>query len=945
MAEEIFVGSVAVGVVPDARGWNRKLAADLIPSSDQVGKEYGQRLSKNIVDEMGRHRPAMAKEGERSGGAFADTFRKRIDAAIKSLPKVRIDGDSSAADRKLEAVRVKLEALSKKKIGIDIDASAAFKEMAALDLELEAVAKKAGSIDVKFNTLEARAQLALLKHQAGEAGDTSGRNLMQKLAGGITGAATSLGGGGSVGSAAPAGLAGAVGPAGLAVAGALGLFALPFIGQVVGGAVVSAFGLSLAAMPIIGAARNAEVTKTFTDMKDRVLQDFEVIGQSWVPVLESILNTAKQTMDHLTPVFEHAANIIAGPFRLFADTLITSFTQPQVVSSINAVATAFGDILKAIAPDLPGMVATLADAVKRIAEAISKNPKAFANFVNFLIQVVAFTLNAIAVLTRLANFMEGRFKQNINSMVATWKAASAGVAAAWNRTVSGIHRAWGDFINFWVLTGHQLEAAWNRTCSGVHRAWSDTTNFLHRAWSDFINFFVRGGHQIEATWNSVCNHIHQAWSATVNFLHRVWSAFVNFWVQAGHQIESIWNSVTGSIHKAWSNTVNFITGLWHSGMTFIQNAVNGMWNVVHTVFGNILKAASWAFGWIPGIGPKLREASARFNNFRDSANGSLAGIKDRTVNVGVKMGPAQQSIASPAFRAQYGKATGGPITWGSGPRADDVPILASRGEFMQPADSVSHYGIDFMEAVRTKRFAAGGLIPGIHLPSGSQIRKSLLSQLTSFVSSAWHSIGGFFSHLVGGGGGGVGQWSGVVSQALSLLGMSQALMGRILYQMRTESGGNPNAINNWDINAQRGDPSRGLMQVIGSTFAAYHVPGTSNNIYDPLANVAAAINYARHVYGPSLGALGSGHGYADGGPIVEPIVGFGLGTGLMYRFGEKGREWVSPGGSAPRGGDGSATYHAHFDGLTGAAIESHVRSAFQAMAITSGSLQRQGRRS
>ena len=54
------------------------------------------------------------------------------------------------------------------------------------------------------------------------------------------------------------------------------------------------------------------------------------------------------------------------------------------------------------------------------------------------------------------------------------------------------------------------------------------------------------------------------------------------------------------------------------------------------------------------------------------------------------------------------------------------------------------------------------------------------------------------------------------------------------------------------------------MQVIGSTFAAYHVAGTSNNIYDPLANIAAALNYARNVYGPSLGSLGSGHGYERG---------------------------------------------------------------------------------
>ncbi|MER6061155.1 transglycosylase SLT domain-containing protein [Streptomyces sp. NPDC001792] len=64
-----------------------------------------------------------------------------------------------------------------------------------------------------------------------------------------------------------------------------------------------------------------------------------------------------------------------------------------------------------------------------------------------------------------------------------------------------------------------------------------------------------------------------------------------------------------------------------------------------------------------------------------------------------------------------------------------------------------------------------------------------------------------------------------------------------------ESSGNPMAINNWDINAQNGIPSKGLLQVIDPTFRAYHVPGTSWNIYDPVANITAACNYAAHRYG------------------------------------------------------------------------------------------------
>ncbi|GAA2768795.1 hypothetical protein GCM10010103_78380 [Streptomyces paradoxus] len=64
-----------------------------------------------------------------------------------------------------------------------------------------------------------------------------------------------------------------------------------------------------------------------------------------------------------------------------------------------------------------------------------------------------------------------------------------------------------------------------------------------------------------------------------------------------------------------------------------------------------------------------------------------------------------------------------------------------------------------------------------------------------------------------------------------------------------ESSGNPRAINNWDINAINGIPSKGLLQVIPPTFKHWHVPGTSWDIYDPVANITAACNYAADKYG------------------------------------------------------------------------------------------------
>lgn len=86
-------------------------------------------------------------------------------------------------------------------------------------------------------------------------------------------------------------------------------------------------------------------------------------------------------------------------------------------------------------------------------------------------------------------------------------------------------------------------------------------------------------------------------------------------------------------------------------------------------------------------------------------------------------------------------------------------------------------------------------------------------------------------------------------------------------RMMQESGGNPNAINNWDSNAAIGQASRGLMQVIPSTFAAFRDKGLSSDIFDPLANMVAAINYTQDRYGNLRKGWDQAGGYAKGGIV------------------------------------------------------------------------------
>lgn len=73
----------------------------------------------------------------------------------------------------------------------------------------------------------------------------------------------------------------------------------------------------------------------------------------------------------------------------------------------------------------------------------------------------------------------------------------------------------------------------------------------------------------------------------------------------------------------------------------------------------------------------------------------------------------------------------------------------------------------------------------------------------------------------------------------------------LLTMGKRESANNPRAVNLWDSNARAGIPSKGWMQTIEPTFNAHWRPGTSRNIFDPVANAAAAIHYVMTRYGVS----------------------------------------------------------------------------------------------
>lgn len=247
-------------------------------------------------------------------------------------------------------------------------------------------------------------------------------------------------------------------------------------------------------------------------------------------------------------------------------------------------------------------------------------------------------------------------------------------------------------------------------------------------------------------------------------------------------------------------------------------------------------------------------------------------------------------------------ASGGPITHGTGPKSDDVLIRASKGEYVMQASAVNKYGEGLMNAINGGAFASGGLVASFSKSGGPSA--GIAGQLGKWTDNATNDFAGVMSltmeNAMAGAikaasaaasaqasgvylGAGSGNYAADIQTVLKHFGLPLSLTANWLRQIQTESGGNLNAVNRTDSNAQAGHPSVGLLQLIPGTFHAYAGPyvntpplvnyGGGTVSENPMAQIYAAIHYADVVYhGAAMDQIiGRGHGYDSGGWLMPGV--------------------------------------------------------------------------
>lgn len=461
----------------------------------------------------------------------------------------------------------------------------------------------------------------------------------------------------------------------------------------------------------------------------------------------------------------------------------------------------------------------------------------------------------------------------------------------------------------------KISDKWSSVRQNTETSWNNTKTSLAQKWSGIRSDASSKFENIRSTVAQKWTNLHGNTTST--------------WSQIGSSLKNTWSDLKSNASKAFGTISDNILGCFRNLKNSLKSTMSGVANAIISPIGSAVNGVISGVNWILGkVGSSKSFAKWQVPKFAQGSEGlqadTLGVVNDQPGGI---------------YREMVIRPDGSAFV----PQGRNVPLMMEKGTQIVPAKQTQQYLSmmpHFKNGIGTKikdtisdvwsyvshpsklvelaleKFADVGNAaePGLSIAKGviSQVKGSITDFVKNLFSESTPKVNYVASK-------GVEQWRSLAIKALQLTGQySAANLNSLLYQMQTESSGNPNAINLWDSNAKRGTPSKGLMQVIDPTFRAYAMTPYNQNIWDPLSNMIASIRYAVSRYG-SLGRAYQGHGYASGGFPQ---------TGEFFMARESGPELVGRMGSR----NAVANNDQITEGIKGAVFEAML-DAFQAGGI------------
>ncbi|MFI6595002.1 coiled-coil domain-containing protein [Nonomuraea sp. NPDC050536] len=345
-------------------------------------------------------------------GGSADEMRRRLEAASKRLPKIKIDADSSAADIRMAQLRKELESLSSKRIGIDISAEEALARTAEVAKALEELGHMEADplvrADVKLAMAELKAidaELSKIDGQTAKAKvDVDTKSALPKLADF----------GATAGESFAESLSKTAGPAMLTGLAAAAVAIGPAIGSVTAASMVTSIGAGLTTLGVQSLFFVEKVDKSWSKAHqkrveeanreaEKLKEQFRVLGvdlmremaQSSRPllsVLDQVRSTARDVGKDVAPNLERGFSLARVPLEQFVRDLGRGLK--DLGDSIPSLMGGFSDIVGQI--DIKGFLKELGSAFSELGRTISENRTAIGAVLNGLLAAIPLAINGLS---------------------------------------------------------------------------------------------------------------------------------------------------------------------------------------------------------------------------------------------------------------------------------------------------------------------------------------------------------------------------------------------------------------------------------------------------------------------------------------------------------------------------------------------------------------------
>lgn len=596
----------------------------------------------------------------------------------------------------------------------------------------------------------------------------------------------------------------------------------------------------------------------------------------------------------------------------FSNTLDPIDEETVALNNVKLAMAEFGSaISEAVAPILEALVPIIQKVAKWFSS-LSGTSKTIIVVIGGIAMVISALLPILAVVAGGIAAAGGAmaFLTGVLLPVAGIIAGIIAVVAA----VVAVIKNWGDITDWlsekWNAFKDWMSGLWDSISEKIQGVWNGIKDFFADIWEQIYNViegplkFIEGTigavmYAIQAViytvWEVIKFALKSAWNWIKDTASAIFTPVANFF-------SGIWNGIKDTATGIWNSIKGTLGGIWDSIKEKAMDAFSSVWKFIKDGFNNLKDTLG---GIVKGI------ANAIVKPIGGAVNGVINGVNWVLDKVGSDKQFALWEV--PKFARGTGgipKDTLGIVNDQKGstykemivpphgkpfiPEGRDVVLPLEKGTKIMPANQTK----SFLEELPHFASGIGEFFGGVwdtvkdftgsvwdYITHPSKIVQIAIDKFTDlsgafepWISVAKGAVNTVFDSVVGFVKGifdtqsnvnynpsaGVEQWRTLAIRALQMTGQySEANLQRLLYQMQTESGGNPNAINNWDINAVNGTPSKGLMQVIDPTFRAYAMAGYDKNIYDPLSNMLASIRYAVSTYG-SLAAAYRGVGYENG---------------------------------------------------------------------------------